>query len=54
MPKEIFDISNTAREESLTMFLDFNSMYQMALVTEQSCDSLSKTKTVSSTILTLA
>ena len=42
MPKEIFDISNAAREESLTMFLDFNSMYQMAQFTEQSCDLLSK------------
>ena len=33
MPKEISDNSNAAREESLTMFLDFNSMYQMAQFT---------------------
>ena len=53
MPKEISDISNVAREGSLTMFLDFNSMYQMAQFPQQSCDSSSKAKTVSSNILTL-
>ena len=48
MPEEISDISNAAREGSFTMFFDFNSMYQMAQFTKQSCDSSSKVKTVSS------
>ena len=53
MPEEISDITNAARDESFTMFFDFNSMYQMAQFPQQSCDSSSKAKTVSSNILTL-